>query len=216
MTQTRTEDYEHTDGRAVRLSFTEPEGVVRGGLVVLHEAGGITDAVRLLVAGLAGEGWLAVAPHIDEDGGPLTGADVLAATDTTLAWLVERGISGDLLGVVGFDLGATAALVVAANRTLGAAVSVGGRGIDKPASDELPALVDIAGSLTSPWLGIYGDSGAESDAAQVERLRDAAAEAKVATNVVRYPGANHRFDADPAAAAEAWQRTLSWFDAHLR
>ncbi|ASR33845.1 carboxymethylenebutenolidase [Prauserella marina] len=216
MTQTRTEDYEHTDGRAVRLSFTEPEGVVRGGLVVLHEAGGITDAVRLLVAGLAGEGWLAVAPHIDEDGNPLNGADVLAATDTTLAWLVERGISGDLLGVVGFDLGATAALVVAANRTLGAAVSVGGRGIDKPVSDELPALVDIAGSLTSPWLGIYGDSGGESDAAQVERLRDAAAEAKVATNVVRYAGANHRFDADPAAAAEAWQRTLSWFDAHLR
>jgi carboxymethylenebutenolidase len=36
------------------------------------------------------------------------------------------------------------------------------------------------------------------------------------TNVVRYPGANHRFDADPGAAAEAWQRTLDWFDAHLR
>ena len=25
-----------------------------------------------------------------------------------------------------------------------------------------------------------------------------------------------RFDDDPENAAEAWQRTLNWFDAHLR
>ena len=36
------------------------------------------------------------------------------------------------------------------------------------------------------------------------------------TNVVVYPRSGHRFDADPAAAADAWQRTLNWFDAHLR
>ena len=36
------------------------------------------------------------------------------------------------------------------------------------------------------------------------------------TNVVVYPRSGHRFDADPDAAADAWQRTLNWFDAHLR
>lgn len=80
----------------------------------------------------------------------------------------------------------------------------------------MPVLVEIAGRLTSPWLGMYGDSGDEAGGVEVEQLRDAAATASVATNVVHYPGANHRFDADPDAAAEAWQRTLNWFDAHLR
>lgn len=213
MTLTRTDDYQRADGRSLRLTFAEPEGSIRGGLVVLHEADGVTDGVRLLVAGLAGEGWLTVAPHIEGsvDGDGLTRQDVLDATDITLAWLVEHGVQADLLGVVGFDLGGTAALVVASHRKLGAAVSVGGQGVG-----ELPALVEIAGKLTSPWLGIYGDAGDETGALDVERLRDAAASAGVVTNVVRYPGANHRFDADPGAAAEAWQRTLNWFDAHLR
>jgi carboxymethylenebutenolidase len=207
MTQTHTELYEREDGRAIELTYGEPESAVRGGLVVLHEADGVTDGVRLLIASLAGEGWLAAAPHMDTE--RLTREDVLAATDVTLAWLVDRGVRADLLGVVGFDLGGVAALVVASNRKLGAAVSVGGW-------RELPALTDLAGKLTSPWLGLYGDAGDEAAGTQVEQLRDAAAGAGVVTNVVRYPGANHRFDADPDAAVEAWQRTLSWFDAHLR
>jgi carboxymethylenebutenolidase len=209
MTLTRTDDYQRADGRSLRLTFAEPDGAIRGGLVVLHEADGVTDGVRLLVAGLAGEGWLTVAPHIAGEG--LTRQDVLDATDITLAWLVDHGVQADLLGVVGFDLGGTAALMVASRRKLGAAVSIGGQSVG-----ELPVLVDIAGKLTSPWLGIYGDAGDETGAMDVERLRDAAASAGVVTNVVRYPGANHRFDADPGAAAEAWQRTLNWFDAHLR
>jgi carboxymethylenebutenolidase len=208
MTQTHTEHYEREDGGAIELTYAEPENVVRGGLVVLHEAEGVTAGVRLLIASLAGEGWLAVAPHLK---GEPAREDVLAATDLTLAWLVEHGVQADLIGVVGFDLGGTAALVVASNRKLGAAVSVGGQG-----GSELPALVEIAGKLTSPWLGIYGDAGDDLGAAEVEQLRDAAATAGVVSNVVRYPGANTRFDADPKAAVEAWQRALSWFDAYLR
>jgi len=209
MTSTSTVDYQRTDGRTLRLTFSEPEGALRGGLVVLHEADGVTDGVKLLLASLASEGWLTVTPHLEGD--DLTQQDLLNATDVTLAWLVERGVQADLLGVMGFDLGGTAALVVASHRKLGAAVSVGGQRVA-----ELPTLVEIAGRLTSPWLGMYGDAGDDAGGAEVEQLRDAAASAKVATNVVRYPGANHRFDADPGAAEEAWQRTLNWFDAHLR
>lgn len=210
MTLTTTVDHQHADGHTLRLTFAEPEGVVRGGLVVLHEeAEEVEEGLGLLLAGLAGEGWLTVTPHLERD--DLTQQDLLDATDATLVWLAERGVEADLIGVVGFDLGGTAALVVASNRRLGAAVSVGGQGVT-----ELPVLVEIAGRLTSPWLGMYGDAGDEAGGAEVEQLRDAAASAKVATDVVRYPGANHRFDADPGAAAEAWQRTLNWFDAHLR
>ncbi|WP_197319380.1 dienelactone hydrolase family protein [Saccharomonospora sp. NB11] len=217
MTQTHTQDYERADGRRLGLTYAEPDGAVRGGLVVLHEVGAVTDAARLLVASLAAEGWFAVAPEIDgAEGGDGVGGAVLAALDTTLAWLVDQGVRGDQLGVVGFDLGGTAALVVAANRKLGAAVSVGGRGIEAPAAAGLPALIDIASDLASPWLGLYGDNGDEAGQAEIDKLKEAAGRSKVATNVVRYAGASHRFDADPDAAAEAWQRTLSWFDAHLR
>jgi carboxymethylenebutenolidase len=209
MTLTYTNEYQRADGRAARLTFAEPDGAIRGGLVVLHEADGVTEGVKLLLAGLASEGWLTVAPHFE--GENLTSRDLLDATDTTVAWLTEHGVDADLMGVVGFDLGGTAALVVASHRRLGAAVSVGGQGVG-----ELPVLVEIAGKLTSPWLGMYGDAGDDTGAIEVEQLRDAAASAEVVTNVVRYPGANHRFDADPGAAAEAWQRTLDWFDAHLR
>ena len=221
MTQTHTQDYERADGRRLRLTYAEPDGAVRGGLVVLHEVGAVTDAARLLVASLAVEGWLAVAPDIGSatggaDQGEGAGAALLAATDTTLAWLVDRGVRGDQMGVVGFDLGGTAALVVAANRKLGAAVSVGGRGIEVPAAPGLPPLIDIVGGLASPWLGLYGDNGDEAGQAEIDKLKELAGRSKVATNVVRDAGASHRFDADPDAAAEAWQRTLSWFDAHLR
>jgi carboxymethylenebutenolidase len=209
MTLTHTDDYQRADGSTVRLTFAEPDGAIRGGLVVLHEADGVTDGVKMLLASLATEGWLTVAPHFV--GEIPSSEDLLDATDVTVAWLIEHGVEADLMGVVGFDLGGTAALVVASHRKLGAAVSVGGQGVG-----ELPVLVEIAGKLTSPWLGMYGDAGDETGAIEVEQLRDAAASANVATNVVRYPGANHRFDADPGAAEEAWQRTLSWFDAHLR
>ncbi|WP_370932519.1 dienelactone hydrolase family protein [Amycolatopsis sp. cg13] len=210
MTSTTTVDHQRTDGSTLRLTFAEPDGALRGGLVVLHEGDGVTDGVLLLVKSLAGEGWLTVTPHI-ETGEQLTQRDLLDATDRTLEWLTDRGVEADLRGVVGFDLGGTAALVVASHRKFGAAVSVGGQAVA-----ELPKLLEIAGRVTSPWLGMYGDAGDEAGEAQVEQLREAAASAKVATNVVRYPGANHRFDADPSAAEEAWQRTLDWFDAHLR
>ena len=140
---------------------------------MLHEARGVTDAVRGLVHGLAGEGWLAVAPHLyhrdgadelDGDDGQvqqqvdrLDGEQVMADTDTAFDWLAEHDIGTDRMGVIGFDLGGTVALLVAAERTLGAAVTVEGEGITEARSAALPSLIDAAPGLTCPWLGIYGE-----------------------------------------------------------
>ncbi|MFD1047446.1 carboxymethylenebutenolidase, partial [Kibdelosporangium lantanae] len=41
MTETRTETVRLADGRSLPLTIAEPERVVRGGLVVLHEAHGV-------------------------------------------------------------------------------------------------------------------------------------------------------------------------------
>jgi carboxymethylenebutenolidase len=228
MTETRTEVIEFDDGRSVRLTVAEPDRPVRGGLVVLHEARGVTDVVRGLAASLADEGWLAVAPHlygaqnadevadVDSELSRLSGDSVLADTDAAAVWLAERGVPADRTGVIGFDLGGAVAMVVASSRAVGAAVSVAGVGILAPLADGLPALVDVAGELTCPWLGIYGDEDAAIPVAEVEKLRDAAATAEVATDVVRFAGTDNRFDTDQQAGAEAWHRTLNWFDLHLR
>jgi carboxymethylenebutenolidase len=220
MTETRTENLPLTDGRELRVTVAEPDGAARGGLVLLHEARGVTDTVRLLAGSLAAEGWLVVAPHLypdaDELPAQLPVESVLADTDIACVWLAERGITPDRTGVIGFDLGGAAALIVATRRAIGAAVSVSARGILTPLSDGMPSLVEVAHELSCPWLGLYGERDEHVSAEEVDKLRDAADSASVATDVVRVAQANHRFDTDPTASAEAWQRTLNWFDSHLR
>ena len=230
MTVIRTETVPLVDGSALRLTVAEPVSAVRGGIVVLHEARGVTDAVRGLVGGLAADGWLVVAPHLyhrdgaDELDGDdvqdhldrLDSAQIMADTDTAFGWLAEHDIGADRMGVIGFDLGGSVALLVAAERTLGAAVTVAGDNLEATPSPQLTALVDAAQGLTCPWLGIYGELAGGGTDPEIDRLRKAAASSEVATDVVVYPRTGYRFDDDPATAADAWQRTLNWFDSHLR
>jgi carboxymethylenebutenolidase len=232
MTDIRTETVPLVDGSALRLTIAEPVSSVRGGIVVLHEARGVTDAVRGLVHGLAGDGWLTVAPHLyhrdgadelDGDEGQvqqqvdrLEREQVMADTDTAFGWLADHDISNDRMGVIGFDLGGSVALLVAAKRTLGAAVTVAGDSVGATPTAALTSLVEAAQGLTCPWLGIYGESAEGETDAEIVRLRDAASSSEVATNVVVYPKKGYRFDDDLDTAADAWQRTLNWFDSHLR
>jgi carboxymethylenebutenolidase len=107
-------------------------------------------------------------------------------------------------------------LLVATERTMGAAVSVADEASVSTVRDRLPSMADAMAGLTCPWLGLYGredDGDGDADAAE---LRDASIKVESVTNVVVYRQSGHRFDADPDAAADAWQRTLNWFDAHLR
>jgi carboxymethylenebutenolidase len=142
----------------------------------------------------------------------LSADSVLADTDASFRWLADHHVTGDRMGVVGFGLGGSVALIVAARRDLGAAVSVAAVGVLGAVSDTLPPLVEAAPELRCPWLGIYGEDGLVPDE-EIEKLRDAAASADVATDLVHLPGS---FDADHDAAAEGWTRTLNWFDSHLR
>ncbi|WP_112276839.1 dienelactone hydrolase family protein [Lentzea terrae] len=210
---TRIETLSLTDGRELRVTIGEPDSAVRGGLVVLHEARGITEGVRTLVSSLAAEGWLAIAPHlydadrvhgddIRDQVSKLSGDRLLEDTDVAFVWLGQQGVSADRMGVVGFDIGGTVAMVVAASRTIGAAVTVQGPGILEPLSDGLPALVDVASELTCPWLGIYRDDDSE----EVSKLRDAVISSETASDVVRFD----------VSSDEAWARALNWFDAHMR
>ncbi|MFN2478193.1 MAG: dienelactone hydrolase family protein [Pseudonocardiaceae bacterium] len=226
MTQRSLEQIPLCDGTGLQLTVATPESAVRGGIIVEPDVRGVTDDVWQLAAGLAGEGWLAVIPHlfhrdrIDElpaDGATvrrhlewLTEEYIHADTDAALRWLAQRRVAADQMGVVGFGLGGAIALIVATRRVLGAAVTIGGIGVAEPVVAGLPALVDVAAELRCPWLGIYGQDGAVPEA-EVNKLRDAAHSAHVATDLVHCC-----FHTDQSVAPEAWGRTLNWFGSHLR
>ena len=212
----------------VPVTAVEPEGHARGGIVVLHESREFTPALLDLLKSLAGEGWIAVAPnlfHRDSSVDEVFGEDLFADFDACFDWLTGRGVFADCIGALGFDDAGTAAFLVATNRPIGAAVSVAARGIVEPLDANASALIEVAASLQAPWLGLYGADDPETPAEHVEQLRDAVAQASVATNVVSYAGLEHRPDRPATgvddysagdALLDAQTRIFDWFDANLR
>lgn len=206
--------------------------------MVVQEAFGLTPHIIEVARRLADAGWLAVAPALfhrsgspvfDYEGGierlmPVFQSLDAAGIDTdigaTLEWLAGRGIAPERTGIVGFCMGGTVALYAATRFPLGAAVTFYGGGVAEGRFG-LPSLIEEAPQLGAPWLGLYGDLDTGIPVADVEELRVAAATAPEPTEVIRYPDAEHGFNCDdrashhPASAADAWRRTLAWFDDHL-
>ena len=212
-------------------------GVPKGAVVVVQEAFGVNDHIKDVAQRFAAEGYRAVAPHFfHRSGDPVISYDDLDSAMTHIRQLTEAGITEDLnaaydhlhedgfedsrIGVVGFCMGGTVAFIEAATRTLGAAVTFYGGGIAEGRFGA-PALLELAPELKTPWLGCYGDQDKGIGVEQVEQLREAAANAPVDTEIVRYPDAGHGFHCDArsayheASAHDAWSRTLAWLDAHL-
>jgi carboxymethylenebutenolidase len=217
--------------------LAEPGGPPAGGVVVLHEAFGLTSHIRAICGRLAGAGYLAVAPALfHREGAPvlsygefdqarpllggLRAGQIASDTDAALALLAARGIGASRRAAVGFCLGGSIALIMATGDGLGAAVTFYGGGVGEGRFG-YPPLADVAPSLRVPWLGLFGDLDQTIPVAQVERLARQAARAPVPAEVVRYPDAGHGFNCDergsyrPAAAADAWSRTLAWLGTHL-
>ncbi|MGW4241002.1 dienelactone hydrolase family protein [Nocardia sp. NPDC004722] len=218
------------DTTAVPLTVLEPEGHARGGIVVLHESREFTEPLLELMRALAADGWTVLAPdlfHRPANGHTpdrVFGEDLFADFDACFDWLTAHGVFRDCIGVLGFDSAGTAAALVATNRRVGAAVSVAAPGIETPLTPQAVALLAAAPGLKAPWLGLFGEDDPLTPPDQVDRLRDAASHADVATLVVTYPGLHHRpdhpgFDAatlDDDFVLDAQTRIYDWFDSHLR
>jgi carboxymethylenebutenolidase len=210
----------------------------RGGVVVVQEAFGVTDHIEDVCARFAAADWLAIAPALfHRQGAPVFAYDDLEAVWPVITQLTAEGIAMDIgaalthldgigfptgqCGAVGFCMGGAVSLLAATAQPLGAAVTFYGGGVAKGRFG-LPSLIDLAPKLRSPWLGLYGDLDKGIPVEEVERLREAAATAPVPTEVVRYADADHGFHCDDReavfnadAAADAWERTLAWFDTHI-
>ncbi|PTR24186.1 carboxymethylenebutenolidase [Rhodococcus sp. OK519] len=218
----------------VPITAVEPDRPARGGIVLLHESREFGPALLDLMRALAAEGWVVAAPHLFHHEPAHSNIEVFGQSlfddfDATFDWLVERGVYADCVGVLGFDDAGTAAMLVATNRPVGAAVSVAAGGIVEPLADDTPTLVDAAPALKAPWLGLYGEDDPRTPPEHVERLRDAVAKADAPTNIVSYVGLAHRADEPPVrepsaddddplvvAILDAQRRIFDWFDGNLR
>ena len=223
----------------MRAAEAAPTGAPRGAVVVVQEAFGLNDHVAGLTDRLAAAGFHTIAPaffHRAGDPDPVFAYDNFQGLMPVMGALTSEGIGADLAasydhlaskgfakastGIVGFCMGGTVSLWAGVEDTLGAAVTFYGGGVSQGRFG-MPPLVEIAPTLKTPWLGLFGDQDKGIPVDDVEALRTAAAKASVPTEVVRYAEADHGFNCDerpsfhPASAADGWQRTLDFFTAHL-
>jgi carboxymethylenebutenolidase len=202
-------------------------------VIVIQEAFGVDAHVKEVCQRFAGDGWLAVAPHLfyrsgggtisyeDKDGmtrhlGPLSDTGTLDDIDATMAFVEGRGIPAERTALVGFCLGGRVSFLVAGHRAIGATVGFYGGGIVHGRSETRPSLLGLVPAMKTPWLGLFGATDPTIPAEEVDVLEDALAAAPVDIEVVRFPEAGHAFFNDykssfaPEAAADAWARTCAW------
>lgn len=204
------------------------------GVVVVHDAFGLTDDVRAIAERFATGGYLALVPDLYARGGlarcvksvftalragsgPAV-QDILAARQT----LSDRPDCTGKVGVVGFCMGGGFALVTAPMGFDAAA----------PYYGELPGPLPAALAGSCPVVGSYGGRDRTLKGA-ADRLDGALGELGITRDIVEYPQAGHAFanripfgplaplarvvgmSYEHDAAEDAWRRVFAFFGAHL-
>lgn len=228
------------------LSFATARGRLRGylavpdgegpwpGVVVVHEAFGLTDDIRAQADRFAAHGYLALAPDLYSYGfAPRClvatfrtllgggGGRAIEDLDAAREDLVGREDCTGKVGVIGFCMGGGFALLVAARGYAAAAPHYG----------QLPRHLDAVLRGSCPVVASYGRNDPTMRGAG-ERLDRALTDLGVEHDVEVYGGAGHGFmfrrtgrwawvDRVPnmsysaEAADPAWQRVFAFFGRHL-
>jgi carboxymethylenebutenolidase len=205
------------------------------GVVVLHEAFGLTDDMRKVADDIAAHGYLALAPDLFEGkswircvrsaiqqvhAGRGPAFDVI---DGARAALLARPDCTGKTGVIGFCLGGGFALLSAPGHSFAvAAVNYG----------EVPKDAERLLAGACPIVGSYGGRD-QMGTAHPERLQRALTVLEVPHDVEVYPGSGHRFMTEShgvgaavmgklarmsfqrADAEDAWRRVFAFFDRYL-
>lgn len=200
-------------------------------LIVIQEWWGLNEHIKDVARRFAREGYIALAPDLYSSQGHKVTADPneagrlmsslkeqqaikdLKATVAHLKGL--EGVDRGRLGVVGFCMGGTYALLLPCHSQEIRAAA--------PFYGQVPSPSDPLRNLTCPVLYIYGEADGWITMADVNRLRDALMLYGKTGEVKIYPGAPHAFFNDtrkdvyrPTEAADAWTHVLGFFARHLK
>lgn len=225
----------------MRLYEARPNGAPKGGAIVVMEAFGVNDHIEDVARRTAAAGYHAVAPDFFHRSGggyaayddfpkvmeyfkAVTDEGILADVDAAIAHLNGAGIANNKIAIFGFCFGGRVTFLASARRALGAGITYYGGGIAKPGGlAGLPALIDDAATMKTPWMGHFGDLDSGIPVDDVEALRAAmAAKSPVPWELHRYADADHGFHCEgrpnvynEAVAKIAWDRTLAFMAQHV-
>ena len=208
------------------------------GVVVIHDALGMSTDIRNQADWLAKDGFLAVAPNLYYWGRRIRclistvryGERPRSELEATRSWLAEHDRCSGKIGVIGFCMGGDFALMMAPRPGFSAA-SVNYGGATKEIERALPDVCPIVGSFGGKdrWPGMRHVP---------DRLDSMLNAAHVEHDIKVYPDAGHGFlnDHDPAelpvwvkgiaklvaaeynepSARDARHRIIDFFDSHLK
>jgi carboxymethylenebutenolidase len=214
------------------LAIPEGEGPFPG-VVVIHEIYGLNENIRQISRRLAGEGYAALAVDLFSTGNRV--ACMLRIFNGMLLRPLANGVVGDLqaalgllrerpevdpgrTGVIGFCMGGSYALQLAClnDPAQGAEQSLRAASVFYGMNPRPLEAVARA----CPIVGSYPEKDFTANAAR--ELEPLLEKYTVPHDIKIYPDSRHSFFNDtgpayqPEAAADAWKRTLAFFDAHLK
>jgi carboxymethylenebutenolidase len=216
-----------SNGSTAKGYLARPRSGSGPGVIVLQEWWGLVDHIKAVADRFAAEGFVALAPDLyqgkstsrpDEAGRLMMALDIQRAVRDVrgaVSYLLEKGgARPGKVAAIGFCMGGQLALATAcADARVGAVADFYGV--------HPQAKLDLA-SLRAPVLGIFAENDGFVTPAVARKLEaDLGAAGKQADFHI-FPGVDHAFFNDsrpdvynPAAASQAWQRTLQFFQANL-
>jgi len=206
------------------------------GVVVVMDALGLSDDIRIQADLLAAAGYLAFAPDLYSGRGIKCVVATLQASrsgageayediEAARHWLTERADCTGRIGIIGFCMGGGFALLSAPRYDF-AAASVNYGDVPKDAVDRLAGACPIVAS--------YGKRDPELKG-RAQRLETALTALNIEHDIKEYPNVGHSFmnrinagpvlgpltkfvrmNYDHPSTEDAWRRILDFFDAHIR
>jgi len=195
------------------------------GVIVIQEWWGLNGNITGIADRFAAEGFMALAPDLyhgkvttePDEAGKLFMALNIAEAEKDLRGAISylRDLSGGPVGTVGFCMGGALSLFAACanNGDVGACVDFyGGH----------PGVQFDWDKLTAPVLGIWAEHD-DFVNPNIPAWEEALKQRGKTYEFVSYPGTEHAFFNDerpeplynPAAAKDAWERTLAFYRKHL-
>ncbi len=211
-------------------------------VIVIQEIWGVNSHIQYVTDRMPSLGYVGLAPAMFHREGPMTIglheefptalerlgrctddgiiADVCAAVDYLRA---QPFVDADRIGIVGFCFGGRVSYLSACTipELKAASVFYGGR-ILAPLGGDGPSPLERTANINCPVLGLFGEEDQNPTPADVDTIEAELKKQGKTYDFHMYPGSGHGFHCDarpsfrPEAAKDAWNKTIAWFDQHLK
>lgn len=230
------------DGDEIEAYLARPEDAApRGGMVVIHHLPGYDAATKEITRKFAANGYLAVCPNLYSRDAPGAEPDDAAALVRAAGGVPDERLVGDVagaaeylkalpnsngkVGVIGYCSGGRQSFLSAVSLKLDAAVDCYGAFVvgDPPSGMTLRVtpLLDRAGDLSCPLLGLFGQEDSHPSPEQMAQLSAELDRHGKEYEFHFFSGAGHAFFATdrpayrPQAAVEGWRYIFAFLGKHL-